>query len=159
MMTVNIIALGRLSEKFYKEAMREYTKRLSSYCKFNVIELSEAKVTDEDSPAAINSALSTEAKLISKHMVKGHTVAMCIEGGQMTSEHFAEYIKGIALSGESQINFVIGSSHGLSDDIKRMCNMRMSISKLTLPHQLCRVVLTEQIYRAFKINANERYHK
>jgi len=159
MMSVNIIALGKMSEKFFTDAMKEYSKRLSAYCKFNVIEIPEVKVQNEDSEALIREALEAEAKLIAKYTSKGHTIAMCVEGEQMISEKFAEHIKNTGVRGESQINFVIGSSHGLSDSVKRAANMRMSVSKMTLPHQLCRVFLTEQIYRAFKINAGERYHK
>ncbi|MBQ3378967.1 MAG: 23S rRNA (pseudouridine(1915)-N(3))-methyltransferase RlmH [Clostridia bacterium] len=159
MMHINIIALGRMSEKFYSDAMREYEKRLSAYCKINIVELPEARVSDESSQAAIRAALLSEAKQIEKHISKGYNVAMCIEGGELTSEVFAERIAVLMTGGSSRINFIIGSSHGLYEDIKKRSDLRLSVSKMTLPHQLCRVVLLEQIYRAFKINAHESYHK
>lgn len=158
-MHVNIIALGRMSEKAYAEAAREYEKRLSAYCKVSVIELPEARVTDEDSPAAVRAALSSEAKQIEKHMAKGVNIALCVEGRGLSSEAFAEKLGALMTDGESRVNFIIGSSHGLDARIKQKCALRLSVSQMTLPHQLCRVVLLEQIYRAFKINAHERYHK
>lgn len=159
MITVNLIVMGKMSEKFYSDAMKEYIKRLSAYCKFNVVEIPEVRVANEDREAEIAAALSKEAELIAKHLTKGAIISMCVEGKQYSSEKFARLISDIAAGGESQINFVIGSSHGLSEDIKKMSRVRLSVSEMTLPHQLCRVVLTEQIYRSFKINSGERYHK
>ncbi len=159
MIHINIIALGRMSEKFYADAMREYEKRLSAYCKINIIELPEARLSDEGSPAAVRAALSAEARQIEKHMTKGYTVAMCVEGRELSSEELAARLSDLMTGGTSRINFIIGSSHGLDEEIKKKSDLRLSISKMTLPHQLCRVVLLEQIYRAFKINAHESYHK
>ena len=158
-MTINLICIGKITQKYYNDAMDEYKKRLSSYCKFNVISLSEAKIQNEESEKEIMSSLSIEADAIKKHIQKGINVALCVEGTLFSSEDIAQTIKSAALDGSSQMNFIIGSSHGMHPDVKRLSDIKLSISKMTLPHQLCRVVLTEQIYRAFKINANERYHK
>lgn len=160
MFTVNIISIGKLKESYLRSAIDEYSKRLSSFCKFNITELAEQRLSDNPSERETLQCLDAEGKAISSLIAKGsYTVAMCIEGKMMSSEEFAELFNDIAQSGKSTVNFIIGSSFGLSDEIKKQADRKMSMSKMTFPHQLARVMLSEQIYRAFSINANMKYHK
>ena len=159
MVTINFICVGKLSEKYLQLALQEYEKRLGAYCKIHVYEVSEGKVFHEDSQAEIDACLEEEAKRIKKYLHKGFHIMMCIEGQQMSSQGLADFMQKNMVSGESIFNFVIGSSYGLAPSIKEMAKLQLSISKMTFPHQLFRIVLLEQVYRAFKMNANERYHK
>ncbi len=159
MLNVNIICVGNLKEKFFTDALSEYKKRLSRYCKFEVVELSEEKIADNVTQSQIDKTLKKEGeKILSKITKSDYVVAMCIEGKQLSSEELARKIEDISFS-NSTVNFVIGGSWGLSDDVKNRADMRLSVSKMTFPHQLFRVMLSEQIYRAFSINANAKYHK
>lgn len=157
MIEVKIVALGNLKEKFLKEAQKEYEKRLSTLCKLKIIELSEVKL-DANSDALIQKALLKEAELIKKAVGDSFVIQMCIEGDKISSEKFSKFISNKALTGVSSIAFVIGSSHGLHDSIKDM-GKGISVSDMTFPHQLFRVMLLEQIYRAFQISAGSKYHK
>lgn len=160
MFTVNLIAIGKLKESYLRSAVDEYSKRLGAFCKFNIIELSEQRLSDNPSESQTLSCLEAEGRAISSHIVKGsYTVAMCIEGRMMSSEELAQLFESIAQSGKSTVNFIIGSSFGLSDEIKKQADTRLSMSRMTFPHQLARVMLSEQIYRAFSINSNMKYHK
>ena len=160
MFTVNIIAIGKLKEAYLRSAIDEYSKRLSAFCKFNIIELAEQRLSDNPSAKEIENALLSEAKVIENNFAKGsYNIAMCIEGKQQSSEQLAELFNTIAQNGKSTVNFIIGSSFGLSDVIKNQSDNKLSMSKMTFPHQLARVMLSEQIYRAFAINNNSRYHK
>ena len=161
MLGVNILCVGKLKEAYWRDACAEYQKRLGAYCKINVIELSESKLPQKPSDGEIKAALAAEGKAMMPYLgQKGcFNIAMCIEGGQMSSEALAAKLEEVAVGGMSVVNIVIGSSFGLDPDIKRLCDMRLSISKMTLPHQLARVVILEQIYRAFSINAGAKYHK
>lgn len=159
MLNVNIICIGNLKEKFFTDALSEYKKRLSRYCKFEVIELPEEKIADNVTQSQIDKTLIKEGeKILSKIGKSDYVVTMCIEGKQLSSEDLARKIEDISLT-NSTVNFVIGGSWGLSDDVKKRADMRLSVSKMTFPHQLFRVMLAEQIYRAFSITANAKYHK
>ena len=160
MLTINIICIGNLKEKYLKDAILEYQKRLKAFCKFNIIELSEQKLSDNPSDNEIQNALSKEAEKIISKIPKGSAIVpMAIEGKQVSSEELADKLCSFSLRGISQVSFIIGSSFGLSDKIKSNCDFSLSMSKMTFPHQLARVMLCEQIYRAFSIINNTKYHK
>lgn len=144
MLNVNIVCVGKLKEKYWRDAVEEYSKRLSRFCRLTVYE------AEESDP-------QKEMPVILKNC-KGYIVALCVEGEQQTSEQLAEKMKNVAFS-HSSITFVIGSSTGLADGVKNAADLRLSFSKMTFPHQMMRVVLLEQIYRAFTINNNIKYHK
>ena len=158
-MLINIISLGKLKEKYLTDAVSEYTKRLSAFCKVQINELTPINLSDNPSKAEIENALLKEASLIKAKMQTGYTITMCIEGKQLSSEELASKMNDIAVSGKSAINIIIGSSFGLHDSIKAESDFKLSFSKMTFPHQLARVMLLEQIYRAYMINNNTRYHK
>ena len=159
MIRVTIIALAKLKEKYLKEAVAEYEKRLSRYAKLDIIELDPVRLPDNPNQTQINDALNKEMQDILKKIPSGSkTVAMCIEGKQMPSEALAKMISDAEMSSGS-ITFIIGSSYGLCEDLKKQCDIRLSVSPMTFPHQLFRVMLLEQIYRAFKINEGSAYHK
>ena len=159
MLNVNIICVGNLKEKFFTDALSEYKKRLGRYCKFEVVELPEEKIADNVTQSQIDKTLKKEGdKILAKIGKSDFVVAMCIEGKQLSSEELSKKIEDISLT-NSTVNFVIGGSWGLSDDVKKRADMRLSVSKMTFPHQLFRVMLAEQIYRAFSITANAKYHK
>ncbi len=160
MLTVNIICVGNLKEKYLKDAVDEYKKRLSAFCKFDIIEIAEQRLSDKPSESEINSALEKEAEKIMQKVPKGSAVIpMAIEGKQLSSEKLADTVSDFALKGFSSISFIIGSSFGLSQNIKLKANLLLSMSKMTFPHQLARVMLCEQIYRAFSIINHTKYHK
>ncbi len=160
MVTINVICVGKLKEKFYLAAAQEYVKRLSRSCKLNLIELPEQRLEENPSPAQVDSALRKEAELIRGKMPKsGIVVAMCIEGTMMDSMALARSFQSWTVSGTSQITFLVGSSFGLHSSIKAIADQKLSMSPMTFPHHLARVMLLEQIYRAFQINEGSRYHK
>ena len=160
MLTVNIIYVGSFKEKYLKDASSEYEKRISQYCRLNSIGLKESPVCEDPSPAQIASVLEAEEKKILENIKPGsYSIALCIEGTMLSSEQLAEKIDRAATNGYSVINFIIGSSHGMSEKVKAACDFRLSFSKMTFPHQLMRIILEEQIYRAFSINNNGKYHK
>lgn len=160
-LNINVICVGRLKEQYWREACAEYLKRLGGFGRANVIELSESRLPQEPSLQEIKAALSEEAKLMQPYLNdrKALQIAMCIEGRQLSSEELSKKLSEAGVSGFSAANFYIGSSFGLSDEVKSACGIKLSISKMTLPHQLCRVVLLEQIYRALSISAGTKYHK
>ena len=160
MMNVQLIVLGKLKEKYMKEFSLEYEKRLSAYCKLTITELEPVKLSDNPSQCEIENALNKETQMIMAKIPKNAFVfSMCIEGKQMSSEELSQKFEDIALSGKSSVVFIIGSSFGLSDEIKRMSDFKFSMSKMTFPHKLARIMLTEQIYRGFSISNNGKYHK
>lgn len=160
MQTVNIICIGKIKEKYWTDAIREYAKRLSPFCKFNIIELDEEKVNSNPNEAQIKGILEAEGKrIISKLSKNSYIIPMCIEGKQLSSTELADKMSDVALSGKSSIDFIIGGSWGLSDEVKMKADFKLSMSKMTFPHQMARVVLCEQIYRSFEINSNGKYHK
>jgi len=159
MLNVNIICVGNLKEKYFCDAVNEYAKRLSRYCKFTVTELSEEKISDHQTQAMIEKTLSKEGeRILSKISKSDYVVAMCIEGKILSSQELASKLSDIAMT-SGTVSFVIGGSWGLSDQVKQRADFKLSVSKMTFPHQLFRVMLCEQIYRAFSINANAKYHK
>lgn len=159
-MNINIICVGKMKEQFMREACEEYKKRLSRFAKVKITEISDEPIPEKATKAEEESVLKKEAKKIFEKLCgTSFIVSLCVEGGQMSSPEFAQKIADCALSGKSDITFIIGGSLGLSEEIKKKSNLRLSFSRMTFPHQLMRVVLLEQIYRAFKINANESYHK
>ena len=160
MMNVQLIVLGKLKEKYMKDFSSEYEKRLSAYCKLTVTELEPVKLSDNPSQSEIDNALNKETQMITAKIPKNSYVfSMCIEGKQMSSEELSQKLDDIALSGKSSVVFIIGSSFGLSDEIKRMSDFKFSMAKMTFPHKLARIMLTEQIYRGFSISNNGKYHK
>ena len=160
MQKVTVLCVGKLKEAFYAAAVAEYQKRLQRHCKLEIVELPEQKLPESPAPAEIEQALAREAALIEEKLPKGGAViALCIEGKQISSEELAQFLADRANSGAGDVAFVIGSSHGLSDEVKRAAALRFSMGRITMPHQLARLVLTEQIYRACTINAGMKYHK
>lgn len=160
MIKVTIIAVGKLKEKYLKDACSEYLKRLSSYSKVNIIEINEERCSDSPSPNEIESVKQKEGERIIAKIPKGsYVVPMCIEGCEMSSIEFSESIEKASLSGFGEITFIIGGSFGMSDEVKALGKLRLSFGKITLPHQLMRVILLEQIYRAFSISNHTKYHK
>ena len=160
MQKVTLICVGKLKEKFYAQATAEYAKRLSRFCKLEIVELPESRLSDSPSPAEISQALTAEAALIEAKLPKGSAlVAMCIEGDELSSPQLAEKMRQFAVSGVSTLTFLIGGSVGLSPAIKAQADFRLSMSPMTFPHHLARVMLLEQIYRAYQINAGTKYHK
>ena len=159
-MNVTVIALGKLKEKYLRDAIDEYVKRISAYAKCDIVELNPVRLSDNPSPAEIQNALSKEAEEIKKKIPNNSYIfSLCIEGKAKSSEDFAKSIQDATLNGKSSIVFIIGSSFGLSPDIKSLSDFKLSFSPMTFPHQLMRVMLLEQIYRAFQINTNGKYHK
>ena len=159
MIKVTLIALGKLKEAYLRDAVSEYTKRLSRYCDLEIIELEPIKLPDSPSKSQIDAALLREAEMIIKKIPKNCDVyPLCVEGKQLSSEEFAEKVDDLSQQGRG-IAFIIGSSYGLSETVKATAKMRFSLSKMTFPHQLFRVMLLEQVYRAFKINEGSTYHK
>ena len=160
MLNITIIAVGKLKEQYLRDASAEYQKRLSTLCKLNIIEVNPEKLSDNPSAKEIENALSSEAKKIIEKIPKGAKVySMCIEGKQRTSEELSHEIDGLALEGVSNIVFIIGGSFGLSDEVKKLSAYRLSMSKMTFPHQIARIMLLEQIYRATQISIGTKYHK
>lgn len=160
MLTVNIITIGKLKEQYLRMAIDEYSKRLSAFCKFKIIEIAEQRLSDNPSLKEIENALLNEGKQILDNISKGSfTFAMCIEGKQLSSQELAEKFNDVSISGKSTINFIIGSSFGIAEEVKNQADFKLSMSKMTFPHQLARVIISEQIYRAFSILNNSKYHK
>ncbi len=161
MLRVNIIAVGKLKESYWRSAESEYLKRLGPSCKAQVIELPESRLPSEPSQKETEKALAAEAALMQPYLdTRGaYNIAMCIEGRQLTSEQLSETLSDCTVRGYSTVNFFIGSSFGLDEKLKRDCALRLSMSKLTFPHQLARVMLLEQTYRAFQIAEHTKYHK
>lgn len=160
MLTVKLICAGKLREKFYIEAFREYEKRLSAFCKLETVEIPEVKTSEDPSSGEIQSALEKESQVILEKLPQGaYVVALCVEGKRLSSEGLAKLISERALEGDSRLCFIIGSSNGLHESVKQRADFRLSVSDMTFPHHLFRVMLAEQIYRAFTINAGRKYHK
>ncbi len=160
MIGVTIICEGKLKEKYLRDACAEYSKRLNGFCKLNIIELNPKKLSDNPSTAEIENALDSEGKeILSKIPSNAFVYAMCIEGKQMPSPKLAKEIENCAVLGKSNVVFIIGGSFGLSEAVKKSADVRLSMSEMTFPHQLARIMLLEQIYRAFQISSGGKYHK
>ena len=158
-MKITLICVGKIKEKFYKDALKEYEKRLGSYAKLTTIELNDEKVKVEND-AEIKIAMEKEGKnILSKIKDNQYIITLEILGQNLTSEKFADKLNNLMLTGSSDIVFIIGGSYGLSDEVKKRSNYALSFSKMTFPHQLMRVILLEQVYRAFRIINGHSYHK
>ncbi len=158
-MKIRLICLGNLKEEYWRAAVAEYAKRLSKSCTLEVIELPEAPIPKPGTPAQIQAGLEAEGEKILSRLTGGYTIALCVEGKALNSEQFAEKIGSLMSSGVQVVNIVIGSSHGLSPRIKQCADLRLSVSAMTLPHQMARVFLLEQLYRAFDILGPRKYDK
>ena len=160
MQKVTILCTGKLKEKFYLDAVAEYVKRLNRFCKLEIIELPEERLPEDPSPAQIEAALAREADAVRAKLPAGCLlIAMCVEGQERSSEALARYLAEAAARGAGHIVFLIGSSYGMHPSLKQQADLRLSMSPMTFPHHLLRVMLLEQIYRAYQINAGSRYHK
>ena len=160
MVSVHIICVGKMKEKFYLEAAAEYAKRLSGYCRLTVTELPEERLPDRPTPAQIQGALEREGTAILAKLPRGgKVVAMCIEGKTMDSPQLSPQMNRWMVEGASDITFLVGGSFGMSQTVKDRANLRLSMSPMTFPNHLARVMLLEQIYRAFKIQEGSGYHK
>lgn len=157
-MNIRLVAVGKLKEAWLRDAFAEYEKRLSRYCKFTLVELPEARLSESPAASEIAAALDSEGKAILS-AAGGYIIALCIEGKERSSEEFAAMLDDIALRGDSTVTFLIGSSFGLSEAVKSAANARFSMSRMTFTHQIARVLLMEQIYRAFQISTGGKYHK
>lgn len=159
-MVIKIIAVGKLKEKYLQDAFREYEKRLSAFCRLTVDETEQEKLPDEPSEKEIAKALDTEGERILQKIPQGSIVIpLCIEGKQLPSEKFSEYISRETANGANTFVFIIGGSCGLSDKVKNRADLKLSMSEMTFPHRLARIMLAEQLYRAFAIMNNRKYHK
>lgn len=156
---INIICVGKVKEDFYRKAIAEFQKRLKAYVDLSIIEVADSPAPEKLSESERLSILKEEGERILQRLPKGKTYALAIKGRTYSSEGFANQIEETALSGESTINFIIGGSLGLSDEVYAACNERLSFSTMTFPHQLMRLILIEQIYRALRILHNHPYHK
>ena len=160
MQKVTIICTGKLKEKFYLDAAAEYAKRLSRFCTLTILELPEERLPESPSPAQIEAALAREADAVRAKLPAGCLlIATCVEGQERSSEALARYLAEAAARGAGHIVFLIGSSYGMHPSLKQQADLRLSMSPMTFPHHLLRVMLLEQIYRAYQINAGSKYHK
>ena len=160
MQKVTILCVGKLKEKFYLEAAAEYAKRLQRHCRLEILELPEQRLPEDPSPAEIDAALEKEAAAVREKLPKGCALtAMCIEGQLLSSEALSRRLMDCSLAGKSHLVFLIGGSFGLNPSLKAQADLRLSMSPMTFPHHLARVMLLEQLYRAFQIQEGTRYHK
>ncbi len=160
MFSVTLIAMGKLKEKFYLSAAAEYEKRLSGYCDFKLLELPEVRLPENPSPAEIHAGLEKEAELIFSKIPKGAWLCVLTpEGKLLSSEALAAKMKDVKLSGKSSAWFLIGSSFGMSPRVKEKADFKLSMSPMTFPHHLARIMVLEQLYRAESIQAGSKYHK
>ena len=160
MQKISLICVGKLKEPFYAAAVAEYQKRLTRHCKLEILELPEQRLGDDPSPAEIEQALACEAAVIEEKLPRSATlIAMCIEGKLLSSTELSETITRLGATGSSQLVFLIGGSFGLHPRIKEQAALRLSMSPMTFPHHLARVMLLEQIYRAYQIAGGSKYHK
>ena len=160
MQRVTVLCVGKLKEKFYIDAAAEYVKRLQRHCKLELIELSEQRLPDDPSPAEIQKALRAEGDAIRERLPKGGAViALCIEGKPCSSQELSRRMAEFGVQGKTQLTFLIGGSVGLDEDLKRQADWRLSMSPMTFPHHMARIMLLEQIYRAYQIAGGTKYHK
>ena len=160
MLSVHLICVGKLKEKFYREAVEEYTKRLKGYCKLNLVEIPEVKLPQDPSLGEIQAALDKAGDAIRAKIPQGSSiVAMCVEGKPRSSEELAQMVSTWSMNSATHLVFILGGSYGLHPSIKKEAWIQLSMSPMTFPHHLARVMVLEQIYRAFKINEGSSYHK
>jgi len=159
-MNITVICIGKLKEKYWTAAIDEYSKRLKGYCSLDIIELKEARLPDKAGPAEELAVKEAEGEEILKRIKDNqYVITLEVKGKMLSSEKLAEKINALGLEGNSNVVFVIGGSLGLSAAVSQRANFKLSFSEMTFPHQMMRVILLEQVYRAFKINRNEAYHK
>ncbi|MDC7278327.1 23S rRNA (pseudouridine(1915)-N(3))-methyltransferase RlmH [Butyrivibrio fibrisolvens] len=159
-MNVKILCVGKIKEKFYRDAIDEYVKRLSKYCSVTITEVPDEKTSENASGTEIDIVKDKEGERLLKHISeRDYVIALAILGKQMDSVTFSKFIEDLGIQGRSSLVFVIGGSLGLSDNVLKRSDFQISFSKMTFPHQLMRVILSEQIYRAMRIMKNEPYHK
>ena len=159
-MKIDVICVGKLKEQYLRDAVKEYEKRLSKFCKLQILEVNDERTEEKASDAQIAKIKALEAERIKKYVKEdAFLITLEIEGKEKSSEELADYIDTLGIQGVSHIQFVIGGSLGLSESISRLSGFHLSFSRLTFPHQLMRVMLLEQLYRSFKIIAGEPYHK
>lgn len=160
MQRVTVLCVGKMKEKFYLEAAAEYVKRLQRFCKLELVELPESRLPESPSPAEVQRALAAEAAAIRERLPKGGAViALCIEGKPCSSVELSRRMEELAVAGKTQLTFLIGGSVGLDESLKQQADWRLSMSPMTFPHHLARIMLLEQIYRAYQISAGTKYHK
>ena len=159
MLTINILCIGKIKEKFFKDAIDEYSKRLSKYCKLNILELPDEKIPDKTNQNIENEIKSKECDNILNHIKKdSYIIDLDLQGKEFTSEEFSKKIEDLSME-NSNLTFIIGGSLGLNKTLLDKCPLKVCFSKMTFPHQLIRVFLLEQIFRAFKIQKGETYHR
>ena len=159
-MKISILCVGKVKEKFYRDAIDEFAKRLSRYCKLDIFEVADEKTPDQASDTEVRQIKDKEGERLLKNIKDdAYVICLCIDGKQLDSEGLSDTLEKLAISGKSHICFVIGGSLGLADDVIHRADYRLSFSKMTFPHQLMRVILMEQIYRAYRIMNHEPYHK
>ena len=159
-MKITILCVGKVKEKFYRDAIDEFSKRLSRYCKLEIIEVSDEKTEEQASENEIRLIKEKEGERLLKNIKEdAYVITLCIDGKQLDSEELSEKIEKLGIQGNSHIYFVIGGSLGLADAVINRADYKLSFSKMTFPHQLMRVILLEQIYRSYRIMNNEPYHK
>ncbi len=159
-MKITVLTVGKIKEKYFTAAIAEYSKRLSRYCKLEIIEVADEKTPDK-APEAINLQIKEKEgeRLLANIKDDAYVIALAIEGKELSSEQLAQKISQLTLNGKSHLVFIIGGSLGLSEAVMKRADYKLSFSPMTFPHQLMRVILLEQVYRAFKINTGEPYHK
>lgn len=159
-MKIKVFAIGKIKEKYLKDGINEYLERIKPYSQIEIIEVNDEPIVDNPHPSEIKKAIDTEGNRVLKLLKPNdYLIGLDLNKKEMTSPEFAEFLNKKFVSGGSNISFVIGGSYGLSDELKQRCNDSISLSKMTFLHQMTRLILLEQIYRAFKINRNETYHK
>lgn len=159
-MNISVICVGKLKERYWTEAISEYSKRLKNYCNLEVIELKESRLPDKAGPSEEQAVKESEGEEILKRIRDGmYVVSLEVKGKMLSSEKLAAKIEKLAIDGVSHITFIIGGSLGLSEAVSRRADFKLSFSEMTFPHQMMRVILLEQVYRSFKIMRNETYHK
>lgn len=156
---VQIICVGKLKEAYWRAACAEYGKRLGAFCRFTIEEVEESRLPDKPSQAQIAVALEKEGQRLLQRAQEAQIIALCIEGKELSSTALSEYMQREAVNGCGKLAFIIGGSWGLSQQVKQAAALRLSMSPMTFPHQLARVMLCEQVYRAFQIASNGKYHK
>lgn len=160
MQRVTVLCVGKLKEKFYLEAAAEYVKRLQRFCKLELVELPESRLPESPSPAEVQRALAAEAAAIRERLPRGGAIiALCIEGKPCSSVELSRRMEELAVAGKTQLTFLIGGSVGLDESLKQQADWQLSMSPMTFPHHLARIMLLEQIYRAYQISAGTKYHK
>lgn len=159
-MNIKLVVVGKLKEKYFKDGINEYAKRLSRFCKFKIVQVPDEKAPETLSKAEMDDVMDKEGtRILAKIKDREYVIALAIQGEELTSEQFAKKIQDLTTYGHSDITFVIGGSLGLAPKVLKRANLELSFGRFTLPHQLMRLVLTEQIYRAFMINSGSPYHK